>query len=36
MTVKDYLKIHNGDDIRSIGVYKANTEHDIIDAHEKL
>ena len=31
MTVKDYLKINNGDDIRSIGIYKANKKHDIID-----
>ena len=35
MTIKDYLKIHNGDDIRSVGIYKANTNHDIIDAHVK-
>lgn len=35
MTIKDYLKIHNGDDIRSIGIYKTNTNHDIIDAHVK-
>ena len=35
MTVKDYLKINNGDDIRSIGIYKANKKHDIIDAHVK-
>ena len=35
MTIKDYLKIHNGDDIRSVGIYKANAKHDIIDAHVK-
>lgn len=39
MTVKDYLKIHNGDDIHSIGIYKAvineNENSDIIDAHVK-
>jgi hypothetical protein len=39
MTVKDYLKIHNGDDIYSIGIYKANVNEnensDIIDAHVK-
>ena len=35
MTVKDYLKIHDSDSIRSVGIYKANTNHDIIDAHIK-
>jgi hypothetical protein len=39
MTVKDYLKIHDGDDIRSVGVYKAhineNENSDTIDAHVK-
>lgn len=39
MTIKDYLKIHNGDDIRSIGIYKTSTNKnensDIIDAHVK-
>ena len=35
MTIKDYLKIHNGEDIRSVGIYKANTDHDIIDTHVK-
>ena len=37
MTIKDYLKIHNGDDIKSIGIYKAYEDEsgDIIDAHVK-
>ena len=42
MTVKDYLRIHNGDDIRSIGIYSTtkikdeyNRDTDIIDAHVK-
>ncbi len=35
MTIKDYLKIHNGNDINSIGIYKINAEHDIIDTHVK-
>ena len=42
MTVKDYLKIHNGDDISSIGIYTVNKikdtynrDTDIIDAHVK-
>lgn len=39
MTIKDYLKIHNGDDIRSVGVYKAhineNETSDTIDTHVK-
>ena len=39
MTIKDYLKIHNGDDIHSIGIYKAyineNENSNIIDAHVK-
>jgi len=35
MTIKDYLQVHSGEDISSIGVYKTNTTHDIIDAHVK-
>ena len=33
MTVKDYLKVHSGEDIKSIGIYKADEEQDIIDVH---
>ena len=35
MTIKDYLKVHDGDDISSVGIYKTNTNHDIINAHVK-
>jgi len=42
MTVKEYLEIHNGDDIRSVGIYSAtkikdeyNRDTDVIDAHVK-
>ena len=37
MTVKDYLKVHNGEDIKSVGIYKAHVTQgsDIIDAHVK-
>ena len=32
MTIKEYLALHNEDDIKSIGIYKSDEEHnDIID-----
>lgn len=33
MTVKDYLQVHSGEDIKSVGIYKADEEQDIIDVH---
>ena len=35
MTVKDYLKVHSGDDIKSVGIYKTDEEQDTINAHVK-
>ena len=35
MTVKDYLKVHSGDDIKSVGIYKTDGEQDTINAHVK-
>lgn len=39
MTVKDYLKVHNSNDIHSVGIYKTHINEDensnIIDAHVK-
>lgn len=29
MTIKEYLEIHSGDDIRSIGIYSLNKTKDI-------
>lgn len=33
MTVKDYLKVHRGDDVKSVGIYKTGGEP--IDTHVK-